>query len=138
MAGQITVPDVSAFGRRFPEFASTTPDIVGFALEEAGLFMTNWTTPAAPLAQLYLAAHIIACAKIASESSGQAIEAETLGRISVKYTGLPSGVLLGDVSSTVYGRRYQQLKGIGMKSFKSVRDHSREFMPQYSFYWGWP
>jgi len=139
MAGQTLVPDVSAFRRRFPEYSGTTDDIVGFALEEAGLFMTSWTGPGAPLAQLYLAAHIVACSQIAAESSGRMITAETLGRISVRYTGLPSGVLLGDTGSTVYGRRYQQIFGIQMKSFKSIRDYSHTYDGQrYSFYWGWP
>ena len=108
---------------RFNEFQSSDDAAIEFALEEALLFMSTYSGPARVPMQMYLAAHILAVNAFAADTGGLSIESESIGRISIRYAQMSktgASQALGDPASTVYGRRYQALQGIGNPKMKAL------------------
>jgi len=115
---------------RFPEFLNVQDAGIEFAIEEAALFMSKYTGPGYDLAQMYLAAHILAVNQNTADSGGRDTISETIGRLSETFRGPPTGaaVTVGDLSTTSYGKRYQQIINLNTPRFAVV--HERRH--------GWP
>lgn len=113
---------------KFPEFADPTNPTdasIELALEEALFFMSSWNGKGSSLAQMYLAAHIMAIAAYAGETGGRDVSAESIGRISIRYKSVGKDTFLGDVQTTVYGRRYQQIQGSNIQMFQVLAQRQR-------------
>jgi len=115
---------VNSFMIRFPEFADTDPILIQLALDEALLFMGNWTQPGQIPAQLYLTAHILALNSYAADNDGLDIQSESIGRISLHYRVVNTGII-PELQSTVYGRRFRQFKELGIRKFETLRSPHR-------------
>jgi len=114
---------VTSMKLKFPEFQTVDDATVGFALEEALLFLGSWMNGARDIAHMYLAAHLLAVSKASADSDGREITHETIGRISTTYksSGVGAGsATIGDLLTTQYGNRYMQLKNLGNPRFKMV------------------
>jgi len=107
---------------KFAEFQTLDDQVVGFALEEAELFLGAWSSGAKDIAWMYLAAHFLAVAAASADSDGREITHETIGRISTTYKASSgTGALtIGDLQTTQYGARYLQLKNLGNPKFKTI------------------
>ena len=113
-------PTAVSMRLKFPEFVDVPDAQIEFALEEAALGVsTDWYARDVNLAQMYLAAHLIAVGLAASETLGGAdrVQSETIGRMSVTYrAGGGSTATAGDYSSSTYGERYLALVNLNFPS----------------------
>jgi len=134
-----TQPNAIAFKTRFPEFASVSDTLVEFALEEASLFVQNWNARGMNIAWMYLAAHIVAISSIAADTEGRDIVSETIGRLATTYRSAGANLSLGDLTTTAYGKRYQQIRALSFgPPFRSVRDRfASRYGYGYGYYDGW-
>ena len=116
----MTIPTALSMKLKFPEFADVSDMTIEFAIEEAAMSFTddNWTT-GGDIAIMYSAAHLIASGQAAANSfeggSGGEIESESIGRLSISYKSNPaanSSATPDDYSSSSYGRRYIELRGL--------------------------
>jgi len=114
MTVTVTVPTATSIKLRFPEFRDVDDSVVEFAIEEARLGVSSGWSVGYNVALAYLAAHYVASAVAASESGGTgsdgAIASESIGRMSISYRqGVNANAAQDDLTSTSYGRKYQEL-----------------------------
>lgn len=107
-------PTVQNMKIRFPEFESLEDAVVEFALEEAGLVLGSWNGTARALCQMYLAAHLLAVSRATASADGREVIAESIGRLSTMYARGDPTTGVGEMNSTFYGKRYQQLRYVGV------------------------
>jgi Protein of unknown function (DUF4054) len=113
---------------KFPEFTDVDDAAVQFAVEEAAFFVGAVSIPkGGDLAQMYLAAHLIAMGRLSAGTDGLAISSETIGRISIGYrtSGAQAGAI-GDLQTTTYGKRYLQILMMNQKSFHVIRTRDQD------------
>lgn len=115
MTVTVAVPTVSSIKMRFPEFADVDDAVVEFAIEEARLEVgSNWTS-GYNVAIVYLTAHYVASSVASSMSGGTGdagpIASESIGRLSISYANQSGNTTAthGDVTTSSYGRRYDEL-----------------------------
>jgi hypothetical protein len=111
------VPTATNLKLKFPEFATLDDATVEFAIEEAALFVDDsWLVDTQTLGILYLAAHRLMISQMAAMSAtGQIVQSERMGEMSVTYAQVPqasAAVDVSDFSITWYGRRYMELAHI--------------------------
>lgn len=119
------------FKQRFPEFSDLSNTAVEFAIEEASLFISGWTGKGANLAWMYLTAHVVAVSRVTADTDGRDVISETIGRLSTTYRAAGTQFSFGDLETTAYGKRYIQIRSIGMKMFESISSDEER-----SGYWG--
>jgi len=103
-----TLPTVSDFRDRFPEFDSKADTQVEAAITDASRRVDNtWIEGDYQTAILYLAAHLIAVADAAA-SGGGVIQSERIGPISVTYA-VDASTKPGQLASTSYGQYWAEL-----------------------------
>jgi hypothetical protein len=114
---------------KFAEFQTLDDQVIGFALEEAELFLGTWSSGARDIAHMYLAAHFLSVSAASADSDGREITHETIGRISTTYkaSAPAQGESIGDLMTTQYGNRYIQLKNLGNPRFKTVGGNPSRF-----------
>src|SRR6266403_4533505 len=120
---------VTSMKLKFPEFQTLDDQVVGFALEEAELFLGTWSSGARDIAWMYMAAHFLSVSAASADSDGREITHETIGRISTTYkaTAGAQNVTIGDLQTTQYGSRYLQLKNLGNPKFKTIGGNPSPF-----------
>jgi hypothetical protein len=133
-------PSVTTFKLRFSQFSDYDDTTIGFALEEAELFVSNgFKRRGRAVGILYLAAHILAINEQATETDGQDIKHESIGRFTVTYKTDTSADTASakDLSQTVYGRRYLHLLTLSIKPFHVI-GHKRPWAnAQFFDRWDW-
>jgi hypothetical protein len=102
------LPNVVAFKSMFPDFADIDDTVVQIALDSASLFVDESWGDSQAAATMYLGAHFLSMASTTSDTSGQIITSESIGRISVSYASASAG---GTGSGT-----------LGMSSYGTVFD----------------
>lgn len=104
------MPNVVAFKSIFSDFESVDDTLVQIALDAAGQFVdTTWGASQAP-ATMYLAAHFLSMATQTSDTSGQIITSESIGRISVSYASASGGgAATGTLSMSSYGTVFDNM-----------------------------
>lgn len=121
----MTVPvNVASLKMLFPEFASQSDAMVGFAIERAarGIDPAKWGTDA-NLALSYLAAHYLMVAvQRAASGTGQAIQSERIGEITISYQAQkqPDAADPSDLTTTPYGADYLQLAGFNFPAIAII------------------
>jgi len=127
-------PNATAMKLKFTEFTSLDDTTVEFALEEAKVIIGGNTTRVRALLIMYLTAHILSVARIGQENGGLSVRHDAIGRLSTTYVSAGETshtdlrtTTIGDLSTTTYGRRYQQLlQSAGSGSpFKTIPEHTR-------------
>jgi len=120
-------PTATAIKLKFPEFASKDDTTVQFALEEAIIIIGNNTSNVRPLLIGYLTAHILAVSDLAGQDGGRTVTHESIGKLSTSYAHADQiahaalkDTVIGDLQTTSYGRRYQQLLGKSTSLLKTV------------------
>jgi hypothetical protein len=109
-----TVPSAMTLKLRFPEFEDVDSNIIEFALEEASLVLGTWSGAARNLCQMYLAAHLVAVTAATADANGREVISESIGRLSTSYARGVSAEGVGELNSTMYGKRYQALRQVGL------------------------
>ncbi len=98
------MPNVYQFKSIFPDFADVDDTTVQIALDAAGFFVDGSWGESQAAATMYLAAHFLSMATTTSDTSGQIITSETIGRISVSYaSAAAAGAGSGTLSMSSYG-----------------------------------
>ncbi len=110
------VPAAQNLKLKFPEFGALDDATVEFAIEEAARNVDDsWLANDATLALLYLAAHYLMVSQMrAVASTGQVVQSERMGEMSVTYAGFPQPTATDamDLRTTLYGIRYLELAHI--------------------------
>jgi Protein of unknown function (DUF4054) len=98
------MPNVVAFKSIFSDFESVDDTTIQIALDAAGQFVdSTWGASQVP-ATMYLAAHFLSMATSTSDTSGQIVTSESIGRISVSYgASSATGTASGTLGQTSYG-----------------------------------
>lgn len=97
-------PNVVAFKSMFPDFADVDDTLVQMALDAAAQFVDAAWGDSQVAATMYLAAHFLSMSSTTSDTSGQLISSESIGRISVSYaSSAASGGTNGTLGQTSYG-----------------------------------
>jgi Protein of unknown function (DUF4054) len=81
----VIAPNVVAFKSIFPDFADVDDTLVQIALDAAGRFVDDTWGTSQVAATMFLSAHFLSMASTTSDTSGQIITSESIGRISVSY-----------------------------------------------------
>lgn len=113
-----TVPTVDDFVERFPVFEDRDEDQIQLCIDEASRSVdSTWVEADAPVAILYLAAHLLVTDQsqigdqvLVGQQSG-AVQSESFGPMSVSYAAPTMNSLTSNAEfgSTEYGRRYLRL-----------------------------
>ncbi len=106
------VPTALSIKLKFPEFASLADGTVEFAIEEAGLSISDgWTSDGdQTMAHMYLTAHhlMVTISRMQS-GTGQMIESESMDGMSITYKTDGTIPDAGDYNTTPYGSRFIDL-----------------------------
>jgi len=105
------VPNVDAFKAMFPEFEDVDDSTVQIALDQAGQFVDSSWGASQTAGQIYLAAHFMSIAASTSDTSGQIVTSESIGRISISYatSSAAGGSNGGGLGSTGYGLVFRNM-----------------------------
>ncbi len=108
------VPTALSIKLKFMEFASLADGTIEFAIEEAGLSISNsagWTSDSdQTMAHMYLAAHhLMVTIARAQSGTGQRIKSESIDGMSMTFDTDAVIPDAGDYNTTPYGSRYLDL-----------------------------
>ena len=107
---------VTAIKLKFPEFADIDDAAIEFAIEEAASNVDDtWIARDKNLAWMYMAAHyLMVSISRAASGTGQQIQSERIGEISVTYAPTPQPTMASpsDLTTTPYGTRYLELANL--------------------------
>lgn len=117
-----TAPTAAAFKARFPDFAAVSDDLVNAGLDEAARRVdTTWSEGDFAMARMLYCAHVLAL-----DGHGASREVQTMGFRRIKVGPLDlervaSATEAGGITSTSYGRRFNDLARINFPGGTVIR-----------------